>query len=117
MCYVLYHKASLEPRLRLEGQKTSHGKVMLWVDIFTKEEAKLNPIFDIAKPPPEKFELRICVFSARGMPNMDVMTECNDLYFSVHLSTKNAQNRIVEHVEETDIHWVARKGICLGWFV
>ena len=84
--------------LHLDGQKTSRGKLQLWVDIMTKDEAAVNLVMDICKPPPEKFELRVVIYSARDCPDMDVLTQCNDMYFSVHVSTKNKDNRIVEQV-------------------
>lgn len=46
----------------------SQGKVELWVEMMTPEEARQVPMFDIKPPPPEEFELRVIVWKTEDVP-------------------------------------------------
>jgi hypothetical protein len=46
----------------------SQGKVELWVEMMTPEEARQVPMFDIKPPPPEEFELRVIVWKTEDIP-------------------------------------------------
>ena len=38
------------------------GKISMWVDILTVEEAKASPIYSIKPPPPQQYELRAIIW-------------------------------------------------------
>ena len=46
----------------------SMGKVELWVEMMTPQEARQVPMFDIKPPPPEQFELRVVVWKTDDVP-------------------------------------------------
>jgi len=48
--------------------RMSQGKVELWVEMMTPEEARQVPMFDIKPPPPEQFELRVIVWKTEDVP-------------------------------------------------
>ena len=54
--------------LRTPLSKMSQGKVELWVEMMTPEEARQVPMLDIKPPPPEEFELRVIVWKTEVRP-------------------------------------------------
>ena len=61
--------------LRLDGQKSGRGKLEVWVDILTEDEAARHPPQDISKTAGEHFEIRIVVWRAKNFPLLDSATE------------------------------------------
>jgi len=54
--------------LKTPTSSMSQGKVELWVEMMTPEEARQVPMFDIKPPPPEEFELRVIVWKTEDVP-------------------------------------------------
>jgi len=54
--------------LKLPGSSMSQGKIQLWVDILTPQEAKQNPMIDIKPPAPEEFEVRLVIWETKDVP-------------------------------------------------
>ena len=54
--------------LHLPGSSMSQGKVELWVDVYTPNEAKTLPMIDIKPPAPEEFELRMIIWETKDIP-------------------------------------------------
>jgi hypothetical protein len=54
--------------LRTPLSTMSQGKVELWVEMMTPEEARQVPMLDIKPPPPEEFELRVIVWKTEDIP-------------------------------------------------
>ena len=61
--------------LRLDDQKSGRGKLEVWVDILTEDEAARHPPQDISKTAGEHFEIRIVVWRAKNFPLLDSATE------------------------------------------
>uniref|UniRef100_A0A7S3CX03 C2 domain-containing protein n=1 Tax=Palpitomonas bilix TaxID=652834 RepID=A0A7S3CX03_9EUKA len=90
---------------------TAQGKVRLWVEIIPKRKIASVPIINIKKPPPEPFQMRIVVWSARNMVSMDKVTKMNDLYITgIFEAIPPGSNGTITIKQETDIHWRAKKG-------
>ncbi len=100
----------LEKRtLHLPGSELSRGKLECWVEIMTKDEARENPVVDIAMPPPTTFEMRLVVWRARKVPALDVLTNMNDMFINAQLTTVGMQNGKPDRaMRETDVHWRAK---------
>jgi hypothetical protein len=54
--------------LHLPTSSMSCGKVSMWVEIMTPNEAASLPMIDIKPPPPEEFELRVIVWNTKNVP-------------------------------------------------
>ena len=93
--------------LNTPGSRTFCGSLTCWLDILTADEVDANPVYDVARPPAEKFEVRMVVWSAREMKIMDTGSGCNDLFFSAHLATSDSGGRLLSLKEDTDVHWRA----------
>jgi hypothetical protein len=78
------------------------GTLEVWVDILTTSEHAQFPMLDISLPPPVKFEMRLVVWKAKDMVNMDEFEAMNDLYGAIRFCSLKEQT--------TDIHWRAKKG-------
>ena len=71
--------------LHLPGSSMSQGKVELWVDVYTPNEAKTLPMIDIKPPAPEEFELRMIIWETKDIPmktkdgesKIDMKVNCN----------------------------------------
>ena len=83
----------------------SYGKLRLWVDIFTKDEARNIPMTDIALPPKQDFELRCIVWEAKDVVIKDTITDQNDLRVICKFGIEGETLQ-----QETDIHWRAKSG-------
>jgi hypothetical protein len=105
-------KKPLEMRtLRLPGSRVSRGQMELWVEILTKGEAQAHQPVDISAPKKEEFQLRVCVFSTKNVPAMDILTQANDMFVTAHLnSTDDETGRPKEDVQSTDVHWRVHDG-------
>jgi len=80
----------------------AQGTLEVWVDILTPSEASEYPMLDVSLPPPLKFEMRMVVWKAKEMVNMDEFEGMNDLFGSVRFCSLKEQ--------KTDIHWRAKSG-------
>ena len=63
---------------------------------------------NISKTSGEHFEIRLIVWRARAIPNMDELTQASDLFFTATLRTKDDCGRAELTMLETDTHWRAR---------
>lgn len=88
----------------LHGPNSSapQGKVSLWVDILSAEDAKRFPIHHIKPPAPEPYELRVIIWGVREMTIKDEITEQNDLYVTGRVGDQPLQS--------TDTHLRSKKG-------
>lgn len=99
------------------------GKVRLWVEIIPKKKIASIPIINIKKPPPEPFQMRIVIWSARNMVSMDSVTKMNDLYITgIFEAIPEGSNGTMTVKQETDIvrSLIALVYVCcigLVWFL
>uniref|UniRef100_A0A7S3JR17 C2 domain-containing protein n=1 Tax=Aureoumbra lagunensis TaxID=44058 RepID=A0A7S3JR17_9STRA len=89
-------------RLFTKTSAQEQGQLECWVDILTPAEASTFPPDDVSLPPKLKAEVRVVVWKARDMVNMDTITNMNDLYIKCQMEDTEAQC--------TDIHWRAKGG-------
>eukprot|EP00301_Raphidiophrys_heterophryoidea_P027149 c9514_g1_i2.p1 GENE.c9514_g1_i2~~c9514_g1_i2.p1 ORF type:complete len:929 (-),score=237.01 c9514_g1_i2:47-2833(-) len=74
------------------------GRVEMWVDVLSAEEALTNLPLQLERPVPAPFVLRVVVWKCRGIVNSE--EETTDAYISGRLmGVENA------NVQETDVHW------------
>jgi len=90
--------------LKNPTSSVSQGKLLLWVDIFSTAEARVNPIWDIRPPPPDPYEARIIVWNCKDVVNKDTITDMNDLYVTGVLDLPECGR------QKTDVHLRAKKG-------
>ena len=84
---TLYHNHASGPQ----------GMIELWVDIFTKHQAKIFKPIDISLPPLKPFVVRLIIWNAKKLSCND-MNNMNDVYISGILNDEK---------KCTDIHWRA----------
>ena len=94
-----------ERTLHNPRSSASFGKLRLWIDIFTKDEARNFPMTDISLPPSQEFELRCIVWDAKDVVIKDTVTDQNDLRV---IGKFNVEGTTLK--QETDIHWRAKSG-------
>ena len=87
-----------------ESSQISQGVIKCWVEI---NPVSLKPefqpkLFDIRKEPPTTMEIRVCVFNAEDIPQMDA-EGTSDVFFKGFFDTK-------EDVQETDTHYRNQDG-------
>eukprot|EP00494_Astrolonche_serrata_P024733 UN24993 len=101
-----------KPLFNPKNQKQPYGKLKFWLDMWTMNEARDNPIQDIALPPIEKWQLRIVVWNAKNCVIKDEITGQNDLFVRVipmlPVAVSNPRKRMPR--KETDLHWRAKWG-------
>lgn len=78
---------------------------MLWVEILRAEQVKVAPLLDIKPPPPVTYELRVIIWGVRDVPNLDELTDMNDLYVVCTLESPGESKRA-----KTDVHVRAKNG-------
>ena len=78
------------------------GTLECWLDLLTPGENAAYPPDDISLPPRLGAEVRLVVWKARDMVNMDTITNMNDLYVKCWMEDCEPQC--------TDIHWRAKGG-------
>ena len=90
----LYHKSS----------SRNQGVVKLWTEIIRVDRLhdENNRIWDIIPRPPEEFEVRIVIFSAKGIKPMD-WEGTSDVYFRSFFDPN-------DDVQETDTHYRNQDG-------
>merc|ERR550519_395678 len=88
------------------------GHIQFWLDMWTMNEARTNPIEDIALPPVEQWELRIVVWDAKKCAIKDELTNMNDLFITIQpnlpKTLKNPKTRVPKG--QTDVHYRAKGG-------
>eukprot|EP00298_Acanthocystis_sp_HF-20_P017867 c21850_g3_i3.p1 GENE.c21850_g3_i3~~c21850_g3_i3.p1 ORF type:complete len:931 (+),score=389.39 c21850_g3_i3:170-2962(+) len=77
--------------------KISQGKVELWVDILTPEQALAAPMQALERPTPAQFTLRVVIWNCREIVNLE--SEETDAYVTGQLSGVEDSHR-----QETDTH-------------
>ena len=109
---VTYARKPIERRtLRLPGSNRFRGKLEMWVDIMTREQAALHTPVDIRPAEALNFELRMVVWAVRGCPTADWVTNAADLFVSTSLNVVADGDREATVLkQETDTHWRSRSG-------
>ncbi|MES1915775.1 MAG: hypothetical protein MHM6MM_007676, partial [Cercozoa sp. M6MM] len=106
----LADKKPLECRtLHAPSSSFAQGKLDLWVDILTAEEAKRSPILDISPPPPQPYELRVIIWGCKDVAIKDTITDMNDLYVTGQLEL--GRGAPVLKRQQTDTHMRAQGGM------
>ena len=95
--------------LTLKRGGAAQGRLELFVDILSAADSGAPPL-NIAPPPPESVELRLCIHQARYMENKKVILAQNDLFFRALLQGTDRMGRPVLIDKATDIHWFSSGG-------
>jgi hypothetical protein len=82
----------------------SQGKIELWVDIMSPSEARSNPMYQIAPPPKENYELRVIIWQCKDVTIKDETTQQNDLYVTGLLDLPGQRR------QRTDTHLRSKMG-------
>lgn len=82
----------------------SFGKLRLWVDLLTKDDARNVPMTDISLPPKQEYEFRLICWKAKNVVIKDELTDQNDLRVTVKMTVDEKLK------QETDTHWRAKFG-------
>lgn len=83
--------------------RSAQGTIMLWVDIFTVQDAlKYPPIPDFARPESRNFEIRIVCWRSKDVKYKGQR--------SLDLYTTFFMDGAYEHRQSTDTHWLCRTG-------
>lgn len=92
--------------LRLPGSNQLQGKLEMWIDLLTKDQAVLVDPVDIRPPEIHNFELRMVVWSVRGCPISDWVTTASDLKVSADLHVVASKDERTPTVltQDTDTH-------------
>jgi hypothetical protein len=99
--------------LTLPSQHPSRctGQLECFVECLDAAKAAEHPAYDIAKPKPELYQLRVVIWSVFGLPHMDMITKANDILVTGHLTcVGNGDAEVSVVKQDTDTHWRARKG-------
>jgi hypothetical protein len=59
VCFLIHILNIKKRTLWNPSSSNAQGQISMWVDIFTPEEAKLNPPESIKAPIPKEYELRV----------------------------------------------------------
>jgi hypothetical protein len=99
-------KKPVESRtLRNPTSALSQGKITLWMDILTPQDAKIHKIVNIKPPAPLEYELRVIVWKTEDVTIKDEITEQNDLYLTGTFDVPRFQER-----QRTDTHLRSKLG-------
>eukprot|EP00475_Leptophrys_vorax_P034621 TRINITY_DN5614_c0_g1_i4.p1 TRINITY_DN5614_c0_g1~~TRINITY_DN5614_c0_g1_i4.p1 ORF type:complete len:991 (+),score=303.70 TRINITY_DN5614_c0_g1_i4:225-2975(+) len=99
-------KKPVESRtLRNPTSTLSQGKLTLWVDIMTPQDAKKNKLINIKPPAPVEYELRVIIWKTEDVTIKDEITEQNDLYLTGTFDVPKLQQR-----QRTDTHLRSKAG-------
>jgi len=95
--------------LQTKQSSVSQGKLRLWMEMMTPQEAKKYPLIDIKPPPMQPHELRVIIWECKGVPFGDHWEEMSDLFITGELETTVAEE---ENYQQTDLHFRSqdRKG-------
>lgn len=91
--------------LRAPTSSAPQGKLKLWVDIFSAEDAKKYPLINIQPPPPVEYELRVIIWGCKEVTIKDTLTDANDLYITGAIDTPGVP------IQSTDTHLRSHNGI------
>jgi hypothetical protein len=81
------------------------GVMRLWLDIIPQSHVTRSPAWDISLPLPQKLEIRLIVWKARGVIDYDGTDLPNaDLYLKCWMETQP------KSVHRSDTHWRAKNG-------
>ena len=86
--------------LKAKGKSTAQGMIELFVEVLDSQTAKLVPVSKIAKPVPEKYELRLIVWKCEGIPLGE--RDAVDIFFKVQFDPSGWLSESKE--KETDVH-------------
>ena len=101
-------KMPVETRsLWCDQSSVSQGKLKLWMEMLSPEDARKYPMTDIVPPEKGTYELRVIVWECRYCPNMDDLTDASDLYITGELETSVEEE---QNLQQTDLHFRSRNG-------
>eukprot|EP00455_Lapot_gusevi_P005654 TRINITY_DN1241_c0_g1_i9.p2 TRINITY_DN1241_c0_g1~~TRINITY_DN1241_c0_g1_i9.p2 ORF type:complete len:435 (-),score=156.41 TRINITY_DN1241_c0_g1_i9:61-1365(-) len=100
----LKHKPIERRTLHAPSSSAPQGKLSMFIDILTADEAKRNPLIHIKPPAPEPYELRVIVWGCREVTIKDEFTEQNDLYVTGQLDVPGVE------MQSTDTHLRSKNG-------
>lgn len=86
-------------QLYTPSNRTTQGQIVLWVDIFSEEQAQVTKPVPIAPPEMKKFEIRVICWRCKDVPGT-----IDDLFVKFWLEQDT------DLKQDTDIHWRAKKG-------
>jgi len=99
-------KMPIETRALWSPLATSaQGFVTCWLDIYDNATARKNPPINIAPPPHSEYEVRVIVWTTKGIPPGDTEKNTTDMYISCRLGSDAAMER------KTDTHLQATDGV------
>lgn len=87
--------------LSAKGKKTAQGMIEMFVEVLDLQTAKLVPMSKIAKPVPEKYELRFIIWKCEGIP-IPEGDETVDIFFKVSFDPTGWLAESTD--KETDCH-------------
>ena len=87
--------------LTAKGKKTAQGMLEMFVEVLDMQAAKLIAVSKIAKPLPEKYELRLIIWRCQKVP-LGEEKDTVDLYFKVQFDPTGWLDDATE--KETDCH-------------
>jgi hypothetical protein len=87
-------------------KKTVQGNLELWVELYEMNESKLIPVTKIAKPQPEKYQMRIVIWRCEAIPKGE--HEAIDILYQLQF---DPQGWIEEALtKQTDTHFGSEDG-------
>jgi hypothetical protein len=92
--------------LKAKGKQTAQGMIELFVEVLDSQTAKLVPLSKIAKPSPEKYELRLIIWKCEGIPLGE--RDAVDIYFKVQFDPSGWLSE--SESKETDVHCGSEDG-------
>ena len=100
--------------LRLPGSKRLQGKLEMWIDLLTKQQAALLDPVDIRPPQIQRFELRVVVWSVRTFPISDWLTGASDLKVTtdLHVVESEDDRKPTVLTQDTDTHCAHFSSCC-----
>jgi len=103
-----WKKLALKPleqrTLRSKTSTSSQGKLELWLELLTPDQAKRIPMEQIKPPPPSPWECRVIIWGTREVTIKDTVTQQNDLFVTCAISIPGIKK------QETDTHFRSKKG-------
>lgn len=103
-----WRKMDLKPleirTLHAPTSTASQGKLFMWMELLTPEQAKKTPMVHIKPPPPDPYEIRVIVWGTKEVTIKDTITDQNDLYVTCECSFPGLKK------QQTDLHFRSKKG-------
>jgi len=98
------HTHTINSPTHTRQSSTSQGKLSLWVEVLTTDQAKQQPLLDITPPAPIPFEIRCIVWGVRNVTIHDTKTNQNDLMVTCQCTSN-------QEIQSTDKHLRSKRGV------